>query len=319
MAQMGEFEIRGSRAYSEGMGTEAFRHDALVYDSDEEYAARSVAFLREGLDAGECCVVGHNRAGLATMREALGADADRVEFINLSWTYTRPARAVAAYYGTFCRALRRGPSVRAGGEFQFGPTFDDWQEWQSYEAVTNLSYAHLPVWVVCTYPANRLPDAVLDGVLSTHGAVLTDGRATSEHLEDPRDAVRRLTPEPQSLPDLRSWSVGSDLERFRERLARELVAERVPHAKAIEMLIAGNEIAANALRHGAGIEEVRVGRVDGRFVCEVIDRGGGFDDPVAGYLAPRPGTGTGLWVARQLTWKIESFQSSRGFAVRMWS
>jgi anti-sigma regulatory factor (Ser/Thr protein kinase) len=84
------------------------------------------------------------------------------------------------------------------------------------------------------------------------------------------------------------------------------------------MLVAATEVATNAVRHGGGIEEVRVGRVDGRFVCEVIDRGGGFDDPVAGYLPPRPGRGRGMWVARQLTWRVESFHSPRGFTVRTW-
>jgi anti-sigma regulatory factor (Ser/Thr protein kinase) len=159
---------------------------------------------------------------------------------------------------------------------------------------------------------------VLEGVMSTHSDVLTERWTPSEHFEDPREAVRRLTPEPEPLPDLRSWSVGSDLERFREQLARDLVAEKVPAAKALDMLIAGTELASNAVRHGAGIEEVRVGRVDGRFVCEVIDRGSGFEDPAAGYLAPRPGTGKGLWVARQLTWNLEFFHSPRGFTVRTW-
>jgi anti-sigma regulatory factor (Ser/Thr protein kinase) len=300
------------------MGCEALRHHALLYDSDEEYAARSAVFLRDGLEAGEACVVGHNRAGLAIMREALGSDADRVDFVDLSWTYTRPARAVAAYYGTFLRLLQSRPSVRAIAEFQFGPTFADWHEWQSYEAITNVAYSHLPVWVVCTYPTDGLPDAVLDGVLSTHAEVLTDKWAESDHFEDPKQAVRRLTPKPEPLDDLRSWSAGPDLERFRERLARDLVAERVPEAKALEMLVAGTEIAANAMRYGGGIEEVRVGRVDGRFVCEIIDGGSGFDDPLAGYLAPRPGTGNGLWVARQLTWRLEYFHSPRGFTVRIW-
>jgi anti-sigma regulatory factor (Ser/Thr protein kinase) len=301
------------------MGTELLRHHAMVYSCTEEYATRSVAFLREGLYAGERCVVGNNRAGLATVREALGPDAEGVEFVDVSWTYTRPAQAVAAHYGTLLRASRNGRPVRAIGEFQFGPTFDDWKEWQSYEAITNLAYAHLPVWLVCAYPANGLPDSVLEGVRSTHCEVLTDRWEKSEQFEDPRDAVRRLTPAPASLPELRSWSAGPDLERFRERLARDLATEQVPDVKALEVLVAATEIAANALQHGGGIEEVRVGGVDGWFVCEVIDRGGGFDDPVLGYLAPRPGTGRGLWVARQLTRRLESFQSSRGFTVRMWA
>ena len=85
------------------------------------------------------------------------------------------------------------------------------------------------------------------------------------------------------------------------------------------MLVAGTEIAANAVRYGGGITEVRLGRVDGRFVCEVVDRGQGFDDPLAGYLVPRDGIGTGLWVARQLAWRLEFFHSPRGFTARIWA
>lgn len=69
---------------------------------------------------------------------------------------------------------------------------------------------------------------------------------------------------------------------------------------------------------GGGIRDVRVGHARGRLVCEVVDRGDGFDDPTAGYLAPREETGSGLWVARQLTWQIEFFRSPAGFPTRMW-
>jgi anti-sigma regulatory factor (Ser/Thr protein kinase) len=296
----------------------ALRHNAFVYGSDEEYVERSVAFLKDGLEAGERAIVVNTRDGLAMMRDALGPDAERVAFLDVSSTYTRPARAVAMYYGAFLEHLRTAPSVRAVADFQCGPTPRDWEEWTGYEAITNLAYAHLPVWVVCTYNANGLPDPVLEGVWSTHPEVLADGWVKSDQFEDPRELVRRLTPAPEPLPELRSFSAGEDLELFREQLARELVAEEVPQAKVLDMLVAGTEIAANAVRHGAGIEEVRVGRAQGRFVCEVIDRGGGFDDPVAGYLAPREGAGTGLWVARQLTWRVESFHSPRGFTVRIW-
>jgi anti-sigma regulatory factor (Ser/Thr protein kinase) len=293
------------------------RHHAFVYGSDEEYVARSVAFLKEGLDAGEAAIAANTRDGLAMMRDGLGSDADQVAFVDVSAIYTRPARTVAAYYGTFLEQLRRAPSVRAVAEGQFGSTRSDWEQWAAYEAITNLAYAHLPVWVVCTYDGNRLPDPLIEAAWRTHPEVLSDGWQASDHFEDPREVVRALAREPQPLPELRSFAPGEDLEVFRERLARELVAENVPEAKALDMLVAGTEVAANAVRHGAGIKEVRVGRADGRFVCEVVDRGGGFDDPVAGYLAPRDATGTGLWVARQLAWNVESFHSPRGFTVRI--
>jgi anti-sigma regulatory factor (Ser/Thr protein kinase) len=296
---------------------QALRHGAFVYESRDAYVDHTVAFLREGLEAGEGAVVGDARGGLAVMREALGADADRVTFCDLGSTYSRPARTLAAYYGLFLGELQKAPSVRAVAEVQLGPTADDFLQWAGYEAMTNMAYSHLPVWVVCTYNANGLPDPVLEAVWRTHPEVLTDGAHASHEFEDPREVVRAVTPEPSPLPDLRSFSVGDDLEAFRELLARELAVEMVPEPKALEVLVAGTEIAANALQHGGGIAQVRVGRAEGRFICEVVDRGNGFDDPLAGYLVPREGSGSGLWIARQLAWRVEFSRSSHGFTVRI--
>ena len=297
----------------------AFRHDAFVHESQDEYVTRSVAFLREGLAAGEGAIVGNTRDGLAAMREALGPDADRVTFCDVGSFYTRPARTLAGYHGTFLGQLRTSPSVRAVAEYQLGPTPADWEEWAAYEAMTNVSYSHLPVWVVCTYNANGLPDPVLESVGQTHAEVLTDGRHARGRFEEPRALVRNRTPEPRPLLELQTSRVGDDLDVFRERVAGELVAHGLPDTKVLDMLVAATEIAANAVRYGGGIEEIRLGRVDGRFVCEVVDRGEGFDDPLAGYLVPREGVGTGLWVARQLAWRLEFFHAPHGFTARIWS
>jgi anti-sigma regulatory factor (Ser/Thr protein kinase) len=140
----------------------------------------------------------------------------------------------------------------------------------------------------------------------------------SAAYEDPDALLRRLTPAPEPLPALRSIPFGRDVEQFRERLARELAGAGVGERKALEMLLAATEVATNALRHGGGIQDVRVGRADGRFVCEIVDPGPGFDEPSAGYLAPRAGVGRGLWVARRLTWRIEFIRSPRGFTARIW-
>jgi anti-sigma regulatory factor (Ser/Thr protein kinase) len=159
---------------------------------------------------------------------------------------------------------------------------------------------------------------VLDGVWRTHSEVATDGCHDGHRFEDARAAMRELIPAPASLTGLRSLPAVGDLDGFRAGLAIELSAANVPGSRALDMLVAGTEIAANALRHGGGIKDVRVGRVDGRFVCEVVDDGPGFDDPAAGYLAPREGIGTGLWVARQLAWRVEFLGSPQGFTARIW-
>jgi anti-sigma regulatory factor (Ser/Thr protein kinase) len=299
-------------------GTE-FRHNAFVYESQDEYVAQSVTFLKEGLEAGEGAIVAHTRPGLAVMREALGHDAAQVTFVDVSSVYTRPARTLAAYHKVYAEQLQKTVSLRAVADVQFGPDPGEWDMWMGYEAVFNRSFDHLPAWVLCTYNADATPDPILEGVWRSHPEVVAgDTWNTSDLYEDPDQLLRAITAEPTPLPDLRSIAFGRDLEEFRERLARELVAEKVSEAKALDMLVAATEVAANAVEHGGGVEEVRVGRAEGRFVCEIVDRGSGFDDPAAGYLPPREGVGAGLWVARQLTWRIEFFRSSPGFIARIW-
>jgi len=299
-------------------GTE-LRHGAFLYDSEDEYVARSVAFLREGLEAGEGAIVANTRPALAAMREALGADSDRVRFVDVTSTYTRPARTLGAYHEIYVDELQKTPSLRAVGDVQFGLDPEEWDLWTGYEAVLNRSFGHLPVWVLCSYDANKAPDPVLEGVWQTHPELLTDnGWNMSGDYEDPDGLLRRLTPEPTPLADLRSIPFGRNLEEFRERLAPELITEKVAESKILDMLVAASEVAKNAREHGGGIAEVRVGRAEGRFVCEIVDRGSGFDDPAAGYLAPREGVGSGLWIARQVTWLIEFFRSPQGFTVRIW-
>jgi anti-sigma regulatory factor (Ser/Thr protein kinase) len=301
------------------MQLRGLRHNALVYDSQDEYLAVAVPFLTEGLEAGEGAIVAHTKPGLAVMREALGPVAAEVAFVDVSSAYTRPAQTLAAYHDVYAEQLRKTATLRAVADVQFGPDPAEWDLWTGYEAVFNRSFGHLPAWVLCSYNANGTPDPIIEGVWQTHPEVVEgDSWTTSGAYEDPADLLRRLTPAPAPLAELRLIEFGRDLEEFRERLARELVIESVSEAKALDMLLAATEVAANAIEHGGGVEAVRVGRAQGRFVCEIVDRGSGFDDPTAGYLAPREGIGTGLWVARQLAWQIEFFRSESGFTARVW-
>jgi anti-sigma regulatory factor (Ser/Thr protein kinase) len=200
-----------------------------------------------------------------------------------------------------------------------GPDRDEWNGGIGFEAVLNRAFEHLPAWVVCTYDGSATPDPVLEGVSQTHPEMLTDdGWRESGEYEDAERVLRRTTREPEPLEGLRAFPATDDLELFQQQLANELANEGVPVARRLDMILAGREVAANALQHGGGLSAVRVGRVEGRFVCEVVDRGSGIDDPTVGYLAPRGGVGKGLWVARQLAWRIEFLRSDQGFVARIW-
>ena len=295
----------------------ALRHDALVYDGDDDYVDRAVPFLREGLAAGDGAVVAGTRSTLALAREALGADAGDVTFVDVSSAYTRPARTLAAYHDVYVDALSRHRRVRAVADVQFGPHPGEWDLWTTYEAVFNRSFAHLPAWVVCTYAGAALPDRVREGVLRTHAEVATPDGAGGRRFEDPDAVVRALGPDPVPLTGLRAVPPDGGAERIRERLARELAARSVPGPKVLDLLLAVTEVLANAERHGGGVAGIRVGSADGRFVCEVTDRGTGLDDPCAGYLAPRPGVGSGLWIARQLVWQLSFAHQPDGFTARL--
>jgi anti-sigma regulatory factor (Ser/Thr protein kinase) len=297
----------------------ALRHNALIYESKDAYLAHAVPFLRAGVEAGEGAIVAHAKPGLAMMREALGPEAAHVTFVDVSGAYTQPAQTLAAYHKVYVEQLLKTSTLRAVADVQFGPDPKEWDLWTGYEAVFNRSFGHLPAWVLCSYDANGTPDAVIEGVWHTHPQVVADDGWTSSDLyEDPDHVLRRVTPAPRQLTDLRPIPFGSGAEGLREQLARELAAERVSEAQALDLLLAATELANNAMRHGGGIRMVRVGNAQGRFVCEIVDCGDGFDDPAAGYLAPREGIGAGLWVARQLTWRLEFFHSPVGFTTRIW-
>jgi anti-sigma regulatory factor (Ser/Thr protein kinase) len=269
-----------------------FRHNAFVYDSDDDYVVRSVDFLRAGVEAGEGAIVAVPRDRLSLIREGFGRLPEEIAVLDVAASEARPARLLSAYHAALLERLSEFPAMRLLTEVECGPTSEDRKRWTGFEAALCRALSGLPVRALSAY------DAIEDLEAMAHG----------------------FPPEPQPLPGLRRIPAGADPEELRERLAAELAAAGIEGGKALQMLVAANEVGVNAWRHGAAPVELRVGRPDDRFVCEIVDRGPGFDDPLAGFDPPpkRGAQAPGLWVARQLAWKLETFQAPAGFTVRLW-
>ena len=295
-------------------------HDALVYDSDEQLIERVAPFLREGLEEGPTFAV-LTRGHWFLLREELGSDADGIAFTDCDDFYFRPVDAVAAYDATMRDLLASGAtSARVAAEIPLQPTRNAWSEWISYEAIVNRALADLPAHIVCVYGTETAPEDVIEAVWRTHPHVEANAPGGHPDYHDPRDVVAAHAAEPGSAPDLRTLPPTGDSAEFRALLAAELTAARAPRARVMDMLVAASEVFENARRHGGGVSHVRAGLVDGWFVCEIQDRGPGLDDPLAGYLPPRPkhARGTGLWVARRLVRRLELLDNAPGLTVRLW-
>ena len=296
------------------------RHDMLVHDGEQEFAARVVPFLRAGVDGGETVLAVAGDDLHALLRDELGPDRDGVTFVDHGTVYTRPEAALAHYDRTLRELCQDGAgSVRAVAVLPACETVADWQRWISYEAIVNRALAHHPAWVVCAYDSRVVHSDVVEDMRATHPHL---GGCACHDYRDPAEVVRELAPapEPGPLPHLHSLPLPIDAPAFRARLTSEMASAGVGAERACEMLLAASEVYSNAGRHGCGLRAARAGLVEDRFVCELSDHGPGIDDPLTGYLPPREGAtgGFGMWVARQTTERMDLETTPEGLTVRLW-
>jgi anti-sigma regulatory factor (Ser/Thr protein kinase) len=301
------------------VSTTETRHDLFVYEADDAFAVQIERFLVAGIDAGEHVLVVVGVAKQRLVRGALGSAAEFVSFADPGEIYSRPESAIATL-----DAAARGsaealdPGFRVYGELPPCGTQAEWDGWMVYEAVVNRAFANRPASLMCGYDARVVPEAVVDQAWQTHRVVLTDVWQLSSRYEQPEDIVRKLAPPLADLPGLPSLPIGDG--RLHERLADALSAAGVPAGRARDLLVAAREVLSNAELYGNGARSLRAGRVGEQFVCEVTDGGAGVDDPLAGYLPPLPHAtrSAGLWIARQLTARLELGSGPGGFTVRLW-
>jgi anti-sigma regulatory factor (Ser/Thr protein kinase) len=303
-----------------------YRHDALLYDSAEHLAQVAVPFLMDGLAAGDIAVVAAGAATTDLLREAVDGDP-RVHVLDRDEVYR--ARTPAAIT-TFRRLAEQHASagarrVRVLGEVDFGPTERDWLEWQRYEAVVNDALAGWPLWGMCVFDTQRLPESLLTSALQTHSRVATPrGREANPLFVEPADYLRALPVPDEPLegtpPRLHAAHV-ADFATLRRALAAELAGVPADGDLLQDFLLAVDEMTSNALRHGGRPVDLRLWIGTDRAVCTIADRGTGWDDPFAGY-GPAHGDdlsrgGMGLWLARQLCDHVDITTGPDGASVRL--
>ena len=304
------------------MSASAMKHALFVYDDDRELAASVGPLLRHGLEQGSATIMVVDNRKCEVLREVLGTDRAHVQFIDCDTHYTRPEAALADYDATLRRLRSEGwESVCLFGELPRLRAAAEYPRWVAYEAILNRALAHHPVSIVCGYDTRVVPDAVVVEMQRTHPRLFRNQDAVDESpaYVEPAEVVRALSPAPEPVGELEPLALERDAFTLRVRLRERMQAASVRHADVEEMLLATDEILANAERHGGGVRQLRAGRVGEQFVLEISDQGGGLEDPLAGYLPPKSdaANGVGLWVARQVTRRLDVIPGAEGLTVRL--
>ncbi len=101
-----------------------------------------------------------------------------------------------------------------------------------------------------------------------------------------------------------------DMRTLRRRLARALQDGPLTRDDAEDLVLAIDEVTANAAEHGVPPVDVRLWVGPRQVLCAITDHGAGFDEPLAGY-GPAHGQdlsrgGMGLWLARRAVDRMTS-------------
>ncbi|WP_034261436.1 anti-sigma factor RsbA family regulatory protein [Actinospica robiniae] len=282
-----------------------FRHEALFYQEAPHYVADTARYVREGLAAGESVLVAVVEEHARSLREELGADAARVEFLDMAQVGRNPARLIPAWQEWVERNTARGTAFRGVGEPVWaGRSELEIRECLRHEHLLNTAFENGPEWgLLCPYDRAHLPREVIEDVARTHpgsrGALpAVDGEACA--VDGGREA---LDAEPPDLgPPLFSASFGVEALPWLRTAIRERADQLGLYGRDVaDFVLVADELACNSVRHGGGHGRMELWAQDGHAVCEVRDEGL-ISDPLVGRRRPALTAegGAGLWTANQV-------------------
>ena len=75
---------------------DGFRHEAFLWEGEQEFLSGTVPFIRDGLRASQPVLVAVTQARIELLRAALGDDAHLVEFVDMAELGRNPARIIPA-------------------------------------------------------------------------------------------------------------------------------------------------------------------------------------------------------------------------------
>ena len=306
-------------------GRDRFRHDALFYDGPDDFVAKTVPFIREGIDAGEPMLVVVSAEKIDLLTEELDGLADRVRFADMAAVGQNPARIIPAWRAFVLEQQATDRAFRGIGEPIWATRSpEELDECERHEALLNVAFSGGPAWwLACPYDTSTLPPRVLEEAERNHPHVVQQGvrRPSGSYLGfdgAARPFDRPLPPAPASAVTFRVEPGAGGLRELRWLVADRASAAGLDATRTDDLVLAVSEVATNSIRHGGGNGLLRIWAEGSTVICEVADAGR-IEDPLVGRGRPAPdlGSGYGLWLANQVCDLVQIRTFHDGSVVRL--
>ena len=297
-----------------------FEHQAVFYRGIDELVAAVLPFIQEGIDQAEPVLVALLPDRLAAVEAALGADATRVDFVDMAELGANPACIIPEWRRFLADTDDAGPVRGVGEPVWAGRRDAEIEEAVFHEALLNLAFDEGPGWrLMCPYDVSALPAEVIEDAVRTHpmahglvGQAYAGLELAHSRFSSP------LTPAPADA-DMCEFGP-ADLAGLRSMVGRLAESAGVRRSALDDLVLAAHELATNSVLHGGGAGLLRSWRQPGAFVVEIADAGL-IKDPLVGrdLLHDLAETGRGVWMANQLCDLVQVRSGSAGTVVRLFA
>jgi anti-sigma regulatory factor (Ser/Thr protein kinase) len=294
-----------------------FQHEALLYDGPAEYLAGTIPFLQAGIEAGQRILVAVGPDQTELLRRELGADRNRVEFVDMCEVGRNPA-SILPLWRDFVNDAAGAPARGIGEPVWASRSDAALEECCRHESILNLAFEGAPWDLLCPYDAASIGDEILEKVAHSHPVLNREGRRepSASFAIEPDFFSGALEP-PAVTPEVFDFEL-SGLGEVRRRVTETAEQAGMDATEVADLVTATSELAANSVMHGGGSGTLRLWREGERLLAEVEDRGR-IEDPLVGQVRPDVAQegGRGLWLANRLCDLVQIRSGEAGTTVRL--
>lgn len=301
-----------------GIPAGGFRHAALLFHSQEQYLAEVTGFVHAALARDEPVLVAVPTFRIGPLRRALGTDAQRATFSDMTEIGRNPARIIPAV--TEFAMDHPGRRVHCVGECTWpGRTGPELNEAFTHEALANLALQGMPVTALCPFDVTGLPPSMLSMTEQTHPLLASRGTVSPSTAYLGTTGIPQPCLQPLADPPAQAEILPyqRDLRPLRELTRHHADLSGLPEDRADDLTFAVSELATNTVRHTPNGGTLQIWPTPTELVCQITDRGW-IKDPLAGR---RPAVNNddpqGLWLINKVCDLVEQRTGPSGTTIRL--